>query len=194
MSAQPHSFDAASFSPVVAELLSDLPAASLGPGKSNGKVRDRLERLQVQDLAGPRAIADERMAQACLSGLWLRHNYLDESHELSQNIHTTEGSFWHAIMHRREPDFGNSKYWWRRVGRHAVFTPLAAEAARIAAASKLSEAKSLAVGGSWDPDEFVNLCEQSQDRADQRLIELCLQIQQREWELLFEHCFRHAAK
>jgi hypothetical protein len=24
--------------------------------------------------------------------------------------------FWHAIMHRREPDAANSKHWWRQVG------------------------------------------------------------------------------
>ena len=53
------------------------------------------------------------MAQACLAGLWLYHDFLDESHSISQEIATSTGSFWHGIMHRREPDPSNAKYWFR---------------------------------------------------------------------------------
>ena len=49
------------------------------------------------------------MASACLAGLWLYHDYLDESHAVSQSIHTPAGSYWHGLMHRREPDFANPK-------------------------------------------------------------------------------------
>ena len=45
----------------------------------------------------------------CMSGLWLLAGDLDRSHTISQSIGSAEGSFWHAIMHRREGDFGNSK-------------------------------------------------------------------------------------
>src|SRR5207245_11135 len=58
---------------------------------------------------------------ACVrSGLYLRFNFLDESHTISQGIHTVEGSYWHAIMHRREPDYSNAKHWFRKVGQHPV--------------------------------------------------------------------------
>ena len=46
------------------------------------------------------------MAACCLCGLWLLHDFLDESHSLSQEITTDTGSYWHGIMHRREPDYG----------------------------------------------------------------------------------------
>lgn len=54
------------------------------------------------------------------SALWLLAGELERSHRVSQSIESAEGSFWHGIMHRREGDFGNSKYWFRRVGRHPV--------------------------------------------------------------------------
>ena len=53
------------------------------------------------------------MAACCLAGVWLLHDYLDESHTISQRIDTPSGSFWHGIMHRREGDFSNAKYWFR---------------------------------------------------------------------------------
>ena len=47
------------------------------------------------------------MPACCCAGLWLLHGYLDESHALSQSIHTTSGSYWHGLTHRREPNFAN---------------------------------------------------------------------------------------
>ena len=64
------------------------------------------------------------MALACMAGLWLRHDFLDESHRISQDLENPSGSYWHGIMHRRELDFSNAKYWFRRVGMHRVFEPL----------------------------------------------------------------------
>src|SRR5262245_21627515 len=55
-----------------------------------------------------------KSTQAMLAGLWLYHDWLDESHRISQSLDTPTGSFWHAIMHRRERDFSNSKYWYAR--------------------------------------------------------------------------------
>lgn len=56
----------------------------------------------------------------CESGLWLLAGDLDRSHQISQENHSVLGSFWHGIMHRREGDFGNSKYWFAKVGNHEV--------------------------------------------------------------------------
>jgi hypothetical protein len=57
--------------------------------------------------------------------LWLLAGELDRSHVVSQSLETDEGSYWHGIMHRREGDFWNSKYWFRKVGRHPVMEQLA---------------------------------------------------------------------
>lgn len=57
-------------------------------------------------------------------GLHLLNDDLTASHALSQR-HEGEplADYWHAIIHRREGDYGNSRYWFGRAGR----TPLLAE-------------------------------------------------------------------
>ena len=119
-------------------------------------------------------------AVALCSGVWLLHNFLDESHTVSQSIETPSGSYWHAIMHRREGDFSNSKYWLRRVGRHPV----------ISAVGEDVEAR-LPGKGKWDPFDFVDQCE-AMVRGKKGDREACLDIQQAEWELLFDYCYRSA--
>ena len=61
------------------------------------------------------------------SALWLLAGDLDRSHTLSQQFDSREGSYWHGIMHRREGDFSNAKYWFRRVGDHPVLSRLRQE-------------------------------------------------------------------
>jgi hypothetical protein len=55
---------------------------------------------------------------ALQAGLWLYVDELDLSHAISQNLEDATGSYWHAIMHRREGDFSNSHYWFHKTGKH----------------------------------------------------------------------------
>jgi hypothetical protein len=132
------------------------------------------------------------MASCCVSAVWLLHDYLDESHVISQGIETPEGSFWHGIMHRREGDFSNAKYWFRRVGKHPLLDLVGQRAAEMGAVrGEERMVKKLITGGAWDPMAFVDLCQAAAGgRGNDR--ELCLDIQQAEWELLFDHCYRAA--
>ena len=102
----------------IAELFAIQHPTALDAGSPNQSAGERLRPLDLEKLFAPTPIRDELIARACLAGLWLWFDFLDESHKISQEIDTPTGSFWHAIMHRREGDFGNSKYWWRRVGKH----------------------------------------------------------------------------
>ena len=148
--------------------------------------------LTPQSVVGDNPLRDRDMALACCAALWLRHDFLDESHHISQSIETPAGSYWHAILHRREPDYGNSKYWFRRVGRHAIFSPLNAIARQLAREAGAGQpADDLIDQPSWDPFRFVDLCEYAiAGPASAR--QLCQKIQQSEWELLFEDCYRQA--
>lgn len=131
------------------------------------------------------------MAQGCVAGVWLLHDFLDESHEVSQGINTAEGSFWHGIMHRREGDFSNAKYWFRHVGDHPVYESLARRAKELADEHDASSAiAKLTARGTWEPYAFVDLCQAAERSGAHR--ELCLDLQQVEWELLFDFCYRSA--
>ncbi len=41
----------------------------------------------------------------------------EEAHNLAQDVHTTDGSWAHAYLHRQEGDLGNASYWYHRAGR-----------------------------------------------------------------------------
>lgn len=119
------------------------------------------------------------------SALWLLCGDLDRSHSISQNISSAEGSFWHGIMHRREGDFGNSKYWFGRVGSHPVHQKLAELVAQSEVQSEVSdfgldEASSVAFG-------LVDAC-QAALRKRKQLIPTLQEVCWWEWQLLFRHC------
>jgi hypothetical protein len=168
--------EVAKYTPAVAELLGQIPLAPLGPGRPAEAMRAKLAALSDESF-GP-GVADRRMAAACRAGLWLAFDFLDESHELSQEIDTPEGSFWHAIMHRREPDPANSKYWFRRMDDHPVLKSL--------------REQSQSVGHNFtDPFTFVDFVERVRATvsADE---EVAKQAQMLEWNLLFDFCYRGA--
>jgi hypothetical protein len=182
-------YDALKYGSVFGSLLKEPRLMPLGPGKPNPAVQSELQSLTIEKAFGREKIRDREMAACCISGLWLYHDYLDESHKLSQEIHTTTGSYWHGFMHRREPDYSNAKYWFRRVGNHPIFESLAAEAKVIAGGDKSESARILSRQTAWDPFQFVDLCEKADDSSAEML---CKQVQQREWELLFDFCYGQA--
>ena len=126
-----------------------------------------------------------RDADAALSGLLLLLGGWEQSHELSQNNSSPEGSYWHAIAHRIEPDSANAGYWFRRVGQHPIFGELYERASTI-----LTQHNSVGwkLKSSWDPFLFISWCEQARfDPAGERK-SVAIAIQQAEWHLLFNWC------
>jgi hypothetical protein len=180
-----------SYSPAVSGLVAAAPLNELGPGRPDESRRQILAGLTPERLVEPQRLAHRQMAQAALAGLWLRYDFLDESHEISQGLENPTGSYWHGIMHRREGDFGNAKYWFRRVGSHPVFQSLGPAANELIELEDAPGEAAQVVASGWDPLAFVDLCEKA-TRGGEPLRRACMVIQRREWELLFEYCYRSA--
>jgi hypothetical protein len=176
-------FDTAAYGPAVAALLRPPRLPDLGPGSPNESARAALAALDLGHTAAP------RMATACHAGLWLLHGFLDESHHFSQALPDEAGAFWHGIMHRREGDYGNAKHWFRRVGDHPVFAELARDAAELAGG--IADPPAALTGRVWGPDTFVDLVEACVGGRSPHA-ELARRVQRREWELLFDWCWRRA--
>ena len=184
-------FDPNVYGPVVSALLQKDRLIELGPGNPDPEMEKRLAALQVTDLFPSLRILDPPMAQACLAGLWLYHDFLHQSHRISQSIPTATGSYWHGLMHRREPDYSNAKYWFRKVGNHPVFSDLCREAKALADSESRFCPPFIANQDEWNPFDFIDFCEECL-QVETPAEHLCRKIQQREWELLFDYCYKKA--
>ena len=184
-------WNASRFDSIPAEWLGGDEPNVLGPGAPRREMGRQILQADPRSWFPPGASIDTEMARACQAGLLLRHNCLDESHTISQSIGSATGSYWHGIMHRREPDFSNAKYWFRKVGRHPVFERLATEAARLAAAHECRLARQIDGWNRWDPFAFVDACEAALDDPKQGA-DLCRAIALAEWRLLFEFSWQSA--
>lgn len=138
---------------------------------------------EAHSFARPELFRGARAPEAACAGLLLFFDCWDDAHDRAQEIETAEGSYWHAIIHRQEPDAGNSSYWFQRAGQHPVFTQIHDDAAEILARYP---GTGWDIGKTWDPLRFIGWCEQA--RSDDRKTAAASEIQHREWVRLFEWC------
>ena len=151
-------------------------------GCSPKEAHAALAKQEASDLF-PGTLAPE----AALVGLWVYFSCFDRAHGIAQDIATPEGSFWHGILHRQEPDAANAAYWFRETGSHPVFPQLASQAARLAEAHPEAGFRA---GEHWDPFAFIDFCEKARRTPGHATERLALEIQRAEWQLLFDYCAR----
>jgi hypothetical protein len=143
--------------------------------------------VRLRDQKASRLFADAYAPEEALGGLWLYFSCSNECHEIVQNLETQEAYFWHAILHRQEPDAGNASYWFRRVGSHAIFPNLCRAASDVVKSYPNVE---FSPGERWDPFSFIAFCERARKQPDSPSERAALQIQRAEWQLLFDYCAR----
>jgi hypothetical protein len=176
-------------SPRAREILGLNPAAYQAlvvPGAGNDQAKRMLDGLSSKDIFLESAAKTEEQRDATLAGLWLFHDWLDESHTISQSIHSATGSFWHAIMHRREGDFANSKYWYSRVTGHPALPTLAAQAGGLLSNEPADKSLFRMISNGWNPNAFVDLVEAIYNDATDTRRGIAVRLQQLEWKVLFE--------
>ena len=131
---------------------------------------------------------DASMAEACKSGLLLWLDELDRSHDISQSLHDSTGSYWHGIMHRREGDYSNAKYWFNRTGDHPVFRRTATWVSENIDPSFLESE----FAGEWTAAGFVDACQRASRKSNSATTQSLTLIAAAEWILLFDDCYKRA--
>ena len=169
------------------EFLDTAEPADLGPGPRSGLgTEDQLNKRLADQFKTAKTLGSSEQLIRALVLLW--HEHLDSAHTLAQSIDNADGAYVHAIMHRREPDYGNSAYWFRRVGRHRCFPELARRVAEMLEATgnrKLQH--TLIPRGEWDPFAFVHACEQAANGTFPKEAEHCLrEVQRLEFQMLLD--------
>jgi hypothetical protein len=128
--------------------------------------------------------------------LYLYFDGFDEAHQIAQDHEGFVGNWIHAVAHRREPDAGNSKYWYQRTEvPEGARRDIGQQALSILDRNPLGELeplrKKLSAAKVWEPKFFVDLSdtyrkEGPASRVYQRLAE----IQTVEWEGLLSCLLR----
>jgi hypothetical protein len=171
-------FDPTTYGPEVAALLAlDGGGERLMP-LAQGTCSSARARELLKGTNPGKLFPGTRSPQGALAGMYLYFSCLDECHSIAQEIPTAEGSFWHGILHRQEPDPGNASYWFRQVGAHPIFPELRSAAA----------AAGLDFGPRWDPFRFIEYCEDARAHPATGKKNIAEVVQRAEWQLLFHYC------
>lgn len=170
------------------EFFSTAESPVLGPETRPGVLGRQTLNARL-DSALRDASLDETRAELLRSLALLWHDHLDAAHTIVQRIENEDGAFIHGIMHRREPDYWNAKYWFRNAGRHRISPALAERAASLlAAANEPGLRDKMVPGGEWDPFAFVDACQQAEKLAHAAPVRQTLRaIQAAEFALLVDY-------
>lgn len=160
--------------PGLLTLIQRAPMMPLGAGPPCPETVEQIEQWSRRNQPKPLVLA----------GLWLLAGELDKSHSISQQYESADGAVWHGIMHRREGDFWNAKYWFRKAAGHPLYHSLRTELGDF----QLGQhplLKSL-VGNRNLAESLVDCVERADDQSTPILEEICW----REWQILFLHQLR----
>jgi hypothetical protein len=174
--------------PDFARLLATSDPPHLGPTSRPGVWSEATITSELATLFKSASLPEERQDLIrAVTLLW--HDHLEAAHEIAQGVDNPHGAFVHGIMHRREPDYGNAAYWFRRVGTHPAFPMIAREVSQLAKGKEATNWKQqLIKNESWDPFAFIDACARVAGKtsadADRQFLR---EVQRIEFEALLEH-------
>ena len=194
---------AVTYTPAITEVIEKLetgnPLPTLVPQKAwSTELTDALESISVDELFQGESLKNTTFGEAIKSGLLLWNDALDESHAISQGLENQTGSYWHGIMHRREPDYSNAKYWFGRVGTHPIFPQLRERAITISKETWSSSdaltriAQTIETSENWDAYQFIDWCQAAENGDDADVTRFLQQVQAEEIKLLLAYSYQNA--
>lgn len=191
------------YTSAIAEIIEKLEAGNplppLVPKNAwSNELTDELIALSLEDLFHGQSLKDDLFGGAIKSGLLLWNDALDDSHDVSQELGNNTGSYWHGIMHRREPDYSNAKYWFGRVGTHPIFPELREHAiALVNETTNPSDAllqigQALEAQENWDVYQFIDWCQAAENDLSSDVTRFLQQVQAAEIKMLLAYSYRNA--
>ncbi len=178
------------YGPVMAQLLRPQADVEFATDRPHRHAPPALRELSLKTAFGHARVIDREMAMCCLAGLWLYHGFLDESHALSQGIPSAAGSYWHGIMHRREGDFSNAKYWFRQATDRAMLEHIGHHI-RSGLSAPSDVPASFDYQSTWQPSQLVDLCQRASG-GNASLRQAAAMLSRLEWHGLFDFCYHRA--
>ena len=193
---------AVTYTPAIAEVIEKLetgnPLPPLVPKETwSPELTDALKTTSVDELFQGESLKNTTFGNAIKSGLLLWNDALNESHNISQGLENQTGSYWHGIMHRREPDYPNSKYWFGRVGTHPIFPQLRERAIAIfkeipnPSETLAHIAQTIETEENWDAYQFIDWCQAAENGTDD-VTRFLQQVQAEEIKLLLAYSYQNA--
>ncbi|MEC0228947.1 hypothetical protein [Paenibacillus alba] len=144
----------------------------------------------------------ETYGLAIKAGLYLLNESLDKSHDIAQEITNATGSYWHALMHRMEGDYSNSKYWFNDVGHHPIFSSLIGCVREYLNVKDLADLDNdalrqklevLITSPVWNPCVFIDVVELQVSLVQNPIVDGWLRhIQRYEMQLLLQYCYEQS--
>ena len=184
---------------IVQKLDARKPLPPLAPEKEwDTELTKHIQATSPSDLFDGQALKDPSLANAVKSGLLLWNDALDDSHNISQGIRSKTGSYWHGIMHRRQPDYNNSKYWFARVGSHPIFPVLRVRVLDILKADPSQSAQltrcteAIEQDDDWDAPQFIDWCQAAASHTEGEVVEFLQTVQVEEIKILLDYSCRNA--
>lgn len=190
------------YAPAIAEVIEKLetgnPLPRLVPQEAwNSELTNALESTSLDELFRGESLKNTAFGSAIKSGLLLWNDALNASHNISQGLENQTGSYWHGIMHRREPDYSNSKYWFGKVGAHPIFPQLRERAIAILKETPNPSdtlegiAQAIAASEDWDAYQFIDWCQAAENGMDD-VARFLQQVQVEEIKLLLAYSYQNA--
>lgn len=102
-----------------------------------------------------------RCPEGALAGLLLFAGHWSSAHKIVDHSETPDGCYWHALVHRMEPDAANSGYWFGQAGRHPLFPAVLDAARRVAAQHPDAGVR---FESEWNPSAFNGWCEEARQK------------------------------